>query len=521
MSHPTQHRQITQFAARIRKELAANGQVITAQVRRWLDRLAQLVARARVRMSGVALRAALGSLAGLFGLSGASAQTFAPMVPNEFGMELPGGEGTSSLQLVDLDADGDLDLVTRSFGYDYYSDSMLPTFRFHENVGTPDAPQYLPGVENPFGGLDAVTGWDIGYSYGGLMMDFADLDADGDLDFVAVDRYGYFYNLAPYAYGYYANVLMFAENIGTPAAPAFGAFEINPFNANLAMLSALELEVFAFDFADVDGDGDLDMMGSAIDFYAYSPNGEVTRGLFWCQNVGSASAPSFAAPAMAPMGLPDLDAGDPAEGLSFGLQMVDLDADGDLDLTETVYLGYSGKEYLTEMRFFENTGNPSSPAFAAHIVSPFGLELAPADGIFMAQFADVDGDGDPDAFFCDFYGTYESYDVPVPLLYQENTSPVGVADWAAEAAESQPMLKVYPNPASAFATLQFEANETVARGVILDAQGREVHAAVLGNNAGAKSGTIALPGLPSGRYVLQLITATGAVRTSPFVVSGN
>lgn len=504
-----QHRQMTLLAARIRRELASNGNVLTAQVRRWMDRLAQLVKALKGRLSAGAMRGALGSLAVFFGLASASGQSFAPGVPNPFGLTVPPGEMTWSFQFVDIDADGDLDMLSKDMFYDYTL--ALPTVRFHENVGTPDAPAYLPAVDNPFGGLTSALGWDAGFVYGGLAMDVADLDGDGDFDLVAIELYGYFYSTMPYAYGYFRNLVMYAENVGTPAEPAFGPWQTQPFNLDLtSTFAAGDLNVYAFDLADVDGDGDLDMMGTLTDFNSYSPNGEVERAFFWCQNLGNASAPLFAAPEMAPMGLPDADAGLAAEGLSFGMQMLDLDLDGDLDLVETTYLGYSGDEEFTELRFHENTGSATAPAFGAHAVSPFGLEMNLASGIFMAQFADVDSDGDADALFNDFYASYYSYGEPLPLIFQENVGGVSsVSDLASEADNG---LLLWPNPARPHDFLTLNGNVTSA--LILDAKGAIVKS--LSHPSGVQG--IALKGLAPGAYLLRAEVRVGEWQSARFVV---
>ncbi len=88
---------MTLLAARLRRELASNGNVLTTQVRRWMDRLAQLVKALRGRLSAGAMRGALGSLAVFFGLASASGQSFAPGVPNAFGLTVPPGEMTTRL----------------------------------------------------------------------------------------------------------------------------------------------------------------------------------------------------------------------------------------------------------------------------------------------------------------------------------------------------------------------------------------------------------------------------------------
>ncbi len=96
---------------------------------------------------------------------------------------------------------------------------------------------------------------------------------------------------------------------------------------------------------------------------------------------GAQPAPAFAAPLTNPFGLADV-------GFDSSPALADIDDDGDLD----AFLG----AFTGNTLFFANTGTASAPAFAAPLANPFGL----ADVGFASSpaLADIDGDGDLDAF---------------------------------------------------------------------------------------------------------------------------
>ena len=154
----------------------------------------------------------------------------------------------TSVTTGDMDADGDLDLVTGS------NDGILHYF---ENTGTASAPAFTKrtGPANPLAG--AVLG---GYT----VPELVDLDGDGDLDLIAGDS-----TLANFVY---------FENTGSTSAPLFTqrAGSSNPVNnleTNALISSAL---------ADLDGDGDLDLV-----------TGNNGGGLTYFENTGSRTLPDF------------------------------------------------------------------------------------------------------------------------------------------------------------------------------------------------------------------------------------
>jgi hypothetical protein len=291
----------------------------------------------------------------------------------------------------DLDGDGDPDaLVGDGQG----------RVHFFANTGTAADPLFAAPVTSPFG-LPQVDGR--------AKPAFADLDGDGDLDALI---------------GSYNGGTTFFRNDGTATNPAFGVRLDNPFGLQgVGQFASPTL-------ADLDQDGDLDaFIGNQAGATLFFQNtGSVTVPLFAAPvavpilNVIGESSPlatdidedgdfdlvigavdgtftvllnQFSCPAMFaassanPFGLPT--AGDFADPV-----FVDIDGDGDPD----AFIGTNGAPRLA---FAENTGSAAAPAFAAPITNPFGLNVGTLFEVSPA-FADIDGDGDFDAFFGEQYG---------------------------------------------------------------------------------------------------------------------
>ena len=242
----------------------------------------------------------------------------------------------STPSFADLDGDGDLDAVVGN---------VNGNLHYFENTGTATAPAFTErtGAANP---LDAVN---VGLE---SAPSFADLDGDGDLDAVVGDLYG---------------TLHYFENTGTAFAAAFTerTGPANPFNG---------VDVGGWtrpSFADLDGDGDLDAVV-----------GNVNGNLHYFQNTGSATAPAFTERTGAP---------NPFNGVDLGLfsapSFADLDGDGDLDAVV-------GEQFGT-LNYFLNT--PPAPVFAEQTGAANPLNAVNVGFYSTPSFADLDGDGDLDA----------------------------------------------------------------------------------------------------------------------------
>lgn len=310
----------------------------------------------------------------------ATAPAFGAETTNPFGLAFGGSAPT----FVDIDADGDLDVLD--------GDGVL---RFFENTGSSTAPVFAPQVGDPFG-----------WSTYGDIAHFADVDGDGDIDALQ---------------GRDDGVTVFVENTGSPTAPAFASeapfglpdigydaapvfvdidgdadldlflgedhgisnfFENTGSATNPAFLSQIDpfglpqvYEYAAPAFADIDGDGDLDAI-----YGDYSGNLDVSL------NTGTANLPAFAPSTYGVFGLDTY--------YSYGQPtFVDIDGDGDLEV-------FTGEE-ASYLYFSENTGNATSPAFAATTYNPFGISnyYDGSDQYFLTPaFVDIDGDGDFDLF---------------------------------------------------------------------------------------------------------------------------
>lgn len=337
-----------------------------------------------IKLSTVAASIAVGSLA--FIPQTADAQWFSAKQINPF--SITNSYDESSPAFADLDGDGDLDMLSGSGEYTYNYDLYTSTgsyeyyFKYYENIGSASNPVFNSPQINPFG--------IAGSTYNMITPTFVDIDNDGDMDLFYGNTDGNFYylentgtSIAP-AFGVpqtnpfglvhfaYANILtptfadidndgdfdllsgdnsgkfFYFENTGTSSAPAFAAYQTNPFGLNPYYLGQT-----APTFIDIDADGDFDLL-----------SGERGGDFFYFENTGTSSASAFAASQTNPFNLSIV-------GSSYGSRsrptFADIDNDGDMDLM-------AGDSY-GDFNFYKQC-TPStatiSPTAVCSYVSPSG-----------------------------------------------------------------------------------------------------------------------------------------------------
>ncbi len=133
--------------------------------------------------------------------------------------------------LVDLDGDGDFDLLSGGVLYNTLTGNRYGDFVFFQNIGTPTAPAFATPVTNPFG---------LSSTYNFNIPTTGDVDGDGDIDILSSE--------------YYGNLVYF-ENTGSATGPQFASPVQNPFGLVVDSIA----EVIIPELADLDNDGDMDL----------------------------------------------------------------------------------------------------------------------------------------------------------------------------------------------------------------------------------------------------------------------
>ena len=252
--------------------------------------------------------------------------------------------------MVDMDGDGDLDLVIGGFnGLLYYN-----------NVGDTLAPQWQR-IDSLFAAINVEIGTDAKPA-------LADLDGDGDPDLlVGIGESLFGGPPAGVTFGY--------RNVGSPSAPSF-------IRDSTLVLGIPDIGLNSYPtLADIDGDGDFNLL-----------LGRDLQTLVYFRNTGSTAAPIWTSNATT---------FNVVEATTYWKQptLCDLDHDGDLDLTYGTSDG--------TLFHYENLGSSTTPSFQFQS-SYFEILRISGNGA-RASLADFDNDGDFDMMSGDWLGRIQYF----------------------------------------------------------------------------------------------------------------
>ena len=384
-------RQLKYLVKKLNILMTTEKENIKLEIKKIVDKIKFLVSQLNGIISASRMKRILGGVALLIGVSfsnTASAQWFAYPTTDPFGISPGYGNYTQSVNLIDIDNDGDLDLFTDSVNYSYSGGyySIAKNFNYQENIGTANNPIFNTPQLNPFN-LSPIPNDTSMIS----VRHFIDLDDDGDFDVLSNIIYQSYYSGFMSKYRYH-------ENIGTPSSPNFSPAVTNPFG----LQDSPNIEFSAI--GDIDNDGDFDLINSSLDY----SSGQITFFNF-IENTGTNLNPIFTIPQTNTFGLL------PVVGVR-SPELTDLDNDGDLDIIfGEEYYGGSG-----QFRYHENTGTINSAQFATGVINPYGLNGSVFDAIPTFEFEDLDNDGDLDLLTGaedeTFY--FENVGVQQPVTYE-------------------------------------------------------------------------------------------------------
>ncbi|HQU59602.1 MAG: VCBS repeat-containing protein [Phaeodactylibacter sp.] len=468
ITHSGAYRQFVALSNKLQRLLSSGEfHLLTAEKRQQLvDRLRALYCRLAGIFSQGRLRRILASASVVLGLGlpAAQAQPFSGPQESPFGIAV--GSNFVFPQLVDIDNDGDLDILGRS--YNYESGEVSLSLAFFENTGSSTAPAFAPPQFNNF--LPAGLG---GYT---TTIFLADIDGDGDLDLFA----GTYNDPAD------TGVVRYYENTGTPSSPVFAAPQTNPFGLQQGNY------FIAPGFVDLDDDGDLDFLATDLD-----PVSEVSRFHFQ-ENTGTAESPAFGPIQNNPFNLqstPEIYTLLPTIG--------DLDGDGDYDLIlgGDGYL-QEGDTYRTYVQYVENTGSPSAPTFGSPVNEPFGIEFPVNSFLAAPALADIDDDGDLDLFVSGYIYNETGKD-GLAFWYFENTRAVN----AVPETEKESDFQLFPTLVQDQLHWRLKATEAPER-LWMEAYAADGRLAERWQISGLQ-GSLPVQNWPAGMYAVRLLDASG------------
>ncbi|MEM6262213.1 MAG: T9SS type A sorting domain-containing protein [Bacteroidota bacterium] len=389
-------------------------QLSTRKQRQLVDRLSKCYAQ--LVKVGISLKytAVAGSMAlALLMGSKSHAQTFVEQTGANNPLNAVDLRAAGLASFVDIDGDGDLDM----FAEVYDTITFINSVAYFQNTGSRTSPVFIEqtGANNPLNGISSD------YL---LLHEFVDIDGDGDLDV-------FLNGIDGTTYGF---ILQYYQNTGSATSPTFTK---QP-GTNNPLEGLKNANYFKQAFVDLDGDGDLDaLFGDA----------EVTTNdgiVDYYENTGTSNSPAFTR---------RTGMGSPFDGITtseYGPFMapIDLDMDGDTDFFFTFYDNASNS---VAMEYYLNTGSTMNPSFAKQASTTNPFNSLNVGEVPVPFFADIDGDGDMDAFFSQYDGTFK--------YFRNEGGSMGIFD--AQGNETNDRLgDLYPNPSQdGLVNLNYTATE--------------------------------------------------------------
>ncbi|MFQ6606525.1 MAG: T9SS type A sorting domain-containing protein [Fidelibacterota bacterium] len=285
--------------------------------------------------------------------------------------------------ITDINADGWMDL---------FVGALSGQVTYYRGVGFSNGLPQFEFITNYFEDIRIV--WVPGLRHGSSVLEFYDLDNDGDQDLIWGD--------------FYQPGLFYLENYGDATNPDFAdSLRLNNFPVEVGFQTA---GFNAPRVVDLDGDGDGDLVVGVLSG-AYGI--DYGTNLYFLRNDGSPEMWYFTLVTDRLLPGVDLIAGSHPT-------LADLDGDGDRDLLIGTDFNAQNPSWSGQIFYFQNQGNDLNPmmvlADSALLGGNLGSSLAPA-------FFDMDGDGDLDATVGEFNGR---------VLVYKNVGTAQAPQWVAE-----------------------------------------------------------------------------------------
>lgn len=287
------------------------------------------------------------------------------IIPNTFS----GGHNNLEHQFVDIDGDGDLDII--------YLDSD-ETYGWFENTGT----NFNASFEYS---LEELPGLKFSYWFY-----FVDIDFDGDMDYFTANN----------------DQMSLYINDGSPTSPFFilaqDTVKDSDGNPIFSEFSSNPI------FIDIDDDQDYDFI-----------SGNSAGTLSYHENIGTPQ--NFNLKFITDIWQDIIIIGTGTRDLLHGassIEFVDIDDDGDQDL-------FWGDFFSKSLYVIENQGTAqSADMILISDIYPYNSDSVYTSGFNMPRFADIDDDGDFDLFVSVLYDPT----VPQSLMYYENIGSPQIAN---------------------------------------------------------------------------------------------